>query len=155
MRTLRNLPDPDAGRKAFTGFGNPCFSPAQVSQKEGKAKVAPAGAKRGIPLKRRGLKKITVKHKEPDSAGIGSLPPLPDTADEVISIAQTLKADPEGGIFLGEAASEGRVKSMDLSGVKVLAFATHGPCRENWTGWISRPSPFPHPRSPVMARTVF
>ena len=37
-----------------------------------------------------------------------------------------LKADLTEDVFLGERASEGAVKTMDLSGYKVLSFATHG-----------------------------
>jgi CHAT domain-containing protein len=126
LRTLRNIPAGDPDRKAFTGFGNPYFSPAQVPQKEEKTKVASAGRTRGIPFKRRGLKKTSAEEKEPDSADISSLPPLPDTADEVKAIALALKADLKRDVFLGKSASEEQVKSLDLSGFKVLAFATHG-----------------------------
>jgi len=126
LRTLRNIPTGEPGRKSFTGFGNPYFSPAQVSRKEETTTVASAGTTRGMPIKRRGLKRATGEQKEPDSAGIESLSPLPDTADEVRGIALALKADLERDVFLGKAASEEQVKSMNLSGVKVLAFATHG-----------------------------
>ena len=126
LRTLRTLPAGDPERKSFTGFGNPYFSLAQVSQVEEKTKVAYVGATRGIAVNRRGLKKIILGQKEPDSAGIGVLTPLPDTADEIRSIALALKADLKRDVFLGKAASEEQVKSMNLSGVKVLAFATHG-----------------------------
>ena len=122
LRTLRNLPAGDPGRKSFTGFGDPYFSPAQVTKKEEKTKFASAKKIQGSPVKRRGLLKAVVQ----DSASIGILPPLPDTADEVRGIASALKADLESDVFLGKAASEEQVKSMDLSGVKVLAFATHG-----------------------------
>ena len=79
-----------------------------------------------MPVMQRGIKIKTIKHEEPDSAGIETLTPLPDTADEVESIAKALNADPLRDVFLGQNASEDRVKNMDLSGVKVLAFATHG-----------------------------
>src|SRR5690606_2616099 len=51
---------------------------------------------------------------------------LPDTADEVRSIAVALRADPVADVFLGEAANEQRVKSMPLADRKVVMFATHG-----------------------------
>ncbi len=51
---------------------------------------------------------------------------MPDTADEVRGIALALDADLTKDIFDGKAANEGAVRSMDLSGVKVIAFATHG-----------------------------
>ena len=51
---------------------------------------------------------------------------LPDTADEIKSIAAALNAEAAGSVFLGRQANEDRIKSMDLSGYKVLAFASHG-----------------------------
>src|SRR5258708_19459946 len=54
------------------------------------------------------------------------LPRLPDTADELRSIALALQADPSKVLNLGKDANEKAVKTMDLSGFKVLAFATHG-----------------------------
>ena len=41
-------------------------------------------------------------------------------------MAIAMKADLTQDVFLGKQANEGTVKSMDLSGYKVLAFATHG-----------------------------
>jgi CHAT domain-containing protein len=42
------------------------------------------------------------------------------------SIALALQADPSKVLNLGKAANEQNVKTIDLSGFKVLAFATHG-----------------------------
>jgi len=50
---------------------------------------------------------------------------LPDTAEEVMSIAASLKADIKRDIFLHENASESKVKSMDLSNREIILFATH------------------------------
>ena len=51
---------------------------------------------------------------------------LPETAEEIESIARVMGADPARDIFLGKYASELQVKSMDLSNRRVVAFATHG-----------------------------
>lgn len=126
LRTLRNLPAGAPDRKSFTGFGDPYFSLAQVSQRKEKKEIVTAGTTRGIAVKRRGLDKTRLDQRKPDSAGIEILTPLPDTAEEIRGIASALKADLEQDIFLGKAASEDQIKSLDLSGVKVLAFATHG-----------------------------
>ncbi len=37
-----------------------------------------------------------------------------------------------GGVFVGRTANEDRVKSLDLSGYTVLAFAMHGPLRRQF-----------------------
>jgi CHAT domain-containing protein len=57
---------------------------------------------------------------------LGSLPRLPDTADELRSIALTLQADPSKVLRLGKAATEKAVKTGNLSEFKIIAFATHG-----------------------------
>jgi len=127
LATLRGLPVPPANRKAFVGFGDPWFSPEQAA--EAKAEQSTQVAQlttRGIQT--RGLK--LVRRNAPatqgvDSAELGLLPRLPDTADEVRGIALALNAD-AADVLLGAAANEKTVKSMDLSDRRVVMFATHG-----------------------------
>jgi len=61
-----------------------------------------------------------------DSAQLAKLPRLPETADEIRGLAQAMNADPTRDVFLGARANEGIVKTLDLAGYRVLAFATHG-----------------------------
>jgi CHAT domain-containing protein len=131
LRTLRQLPPGKPGRSELVAFGDPLFSAEQAAEAEktealGEAlvKVADAGAltTRGIPLKRRSSPKL----EGVDSAELAMLPRLPDTAEELRSIALALQADPAKVLNLGKAANEQAVKTMDLSGFKILAFATHG-----------------------------
>jgi CHAT domain-containing protein len=61
-----------------------------------------------------------------DSAELALLPRLPDTADELKSIALALQADPAKVLHLGQQANEGNVKSLDLTKYKIVVFATHG-----------------------------
>ena len=63
---------------------------------------------------------------KPDPKRVAQLPRLPDTADEIRSIALALRADPAQDVFLGNRATEKAVKSLDLANRKVVAFATHG-----------------------------
>jgi CHAT domain-containing protein len=56
---------------------------------------------------------------------LGSLNRLPDTAEEIRSIAEALDADLTRDIFTGERASEHQIKTMDLSDRQTIAFATH------------------------------
>src|SRR6202158_2030998 len=127
LRTLRQLPPGKPGRGELIAFGDPLFSAEQAAEAE-KAetlvKVADAGAvtTRGMPLKRRSSPKL----EGVNSAELAMLPRLPDTADELRSIALALQADPSKVLKLGKDANEDAVKTMDLSGFKVLAFATHG-----------------------------
>ncbi|MGO4505370.1 CHAT domain-containing protein, partial [Bradyrhizobium sp. 2TAF36] len=127
LRTLRQLPPGKPGRGDLVAFGDPYFNKDQQAEAEdGGAKVQVADASgsvmRGGPLKRRNSPKL----EGVDSAELGLLPRLPDTADELKSIAVALQADPSKVLFLGERATESTVKTMNLSGFKILAFATHG-----------------------------
>lgn len=66
---------------------------------------------------------------DPVVAGPGgaaaALPPLPGTATELRRIAADLSASPDD-VWLGERATESRLRTLDLMQYKVLAFATHG-----------------------------
>jgi CHAT domain-containing protein len=124
LMTLRHLPPPKPGRKELIAFGDPIFSAEEDKAAATEpAKVADAGnVTRGVPLKRRSSPQLDGVN----SADLAMLPRLPDTADELKSIALALKADPTEALHLGKDANEQAVKSLDLSGFKVLAFATHG-----------------------------
>jgi CHAT domain-containing protein len=62
------------------------------------------------------------------------LPRLPDTADEVRSIALAMKADMSRDVYLGLRASERAVEGADLSNTQVIVFATHGLVPGNFNG---------------------
>jgi CHAT domain-containing protein len=124
LRTLRQIPPGADKRERLVGFGDPIFS------KEQEVKLAVLGADttvamattRGVPLQRRSSPKL----EGVDSAELALLPPLPDTADELKSIALALEADPSKVLQLGKHANEHTVKSADLSRYKIIVFATHG-----------------------------
>jgi CHAT domain-containing protein len=127
LRTLRQLPAARPNRGELVAFGDPYFNKdqqAEAEQAETKVQVADAGTNltRGMPLKRRSSPKL----EGVDSAELGLLPRLPDTAEELKSIALALQVDPSKVLFLGKNADENTVKTMNLSGFKILAFATHG-----------------------------
>jgi CHAT domain-containing protein len=54
------------------------------------------------------------------------LSPLPDTRDEILAIAKALSADPHKDTFFGKDANPAKVKSTDMRGRRIVAFATHG-----------------------------
>jgi CHAT domain-containing protein len=129
LRTLRNLPPGKPDRTELIAFGDPVFSTEQ-EEEIGKAGQSPeptrlaeaSATTRGLSLKRRSSPKLDGI----DSAQLAMLPRLPDTAEELRSIALALQADPAKVLNLGRQANERVVKTTDLSGFKVLAFATHG-----------------------------
>ncbi|MBV9347543.1 MAG: CHAT domain-containing protein, partial [Pseudolabrys sp.] len=124
--TLRALPAGPANRGNLIAFGDPLFSAKQAEEAAAEQKIqlasADANVTRGVPLARRS----SPKTQGVDSADLAQLPRLPDTADELRAVALALQADPAKVLHLGKAANEKNVKGADLSGYKVVAFATHG-----------------------------
>ena len=128
--TLRELPSGAAAKRPFVGFGDPYFSESQAAQAAEQAKgrqvvaatVGTEGIVRGLSVRLRSLPDM----RGVDSADLARLARLPDTADEIRGMALAMNADLTKEVFLGAAANEHQVKSMDLSGYRVIAFATHG-----------------------------
>jgi len=119
--TLRGLPPPPARRQPFVGFADPWFSLRQAGHDGGDLAAA-----RGAPLRVSVTRQIAPAVRGMDRANLASLPPLPETADEVRSIASALHADPVSDVFLGPRANEQMVTTLDLSNRRVVVFATHG-----------------------------
>jgi CHAT domain-containing protein len=63
---------------------------------------------------------------EVETNKLAMLPRLPDTAEEIRGIARATGADVARDVFLGVAANERTVKTLDLTRYRVIAFATHG-----------------------------
>jgi CHAT domain-containing protein len=128
LTTLRALPAGNAGRRAFAGFGDPWFSQQEAVEARAEhaqpTQLADASTLqvRGVRLKRRAVPKT----ESAASADLAQLPRLPETADEVRSIALALNADPAKDVFLGAQATEHQVRTMSLVDRRVIMFATHG-----------------------------
>jgi len=120
--TLRNMRAAGGGRKAFVGFGDPHFSVDQARAAASTRRDTQAG-----PEPRVAFRSVSVSPgEEVNTRALGDLPRLPDTADEIRTLATVTGADRENDVFLGSAASERTVKSLDLTRYRVVAFATHG-----------------------------
>jgi CHAT domain-containing protein len=120
LRTLRQLPPSSDKRERMIGFGDPIFSKEQVAVQPNAS--AAQVATRGVPLVRRAAPQI----QGINSAQLALLPRLPDTADELKSIALAMQADPSKVLNLGTAANEATVKGTDLTKYRIIVFATHG-----------------------------
>ena len=131
LATLRALPSGRADRRPFLGFGDPWFSRAQAEE----ARTATQIAMRGGKIRLRNAPKTGVELE----AQLNQLPRLPETADEVRNIALALKADVSRDVLIGSAANKGRARQMNLSGYKVVMFATHGLVPGDLTG-LSQPA---------------
>lgn len=126
LKTLRGLPAGSASRAPLIGFGDPYFNAEQASEAASETPLHIASADpvavRGARLKRRNAPQT----EGVNSAELGQLPRLPDTADELRSVANAMRADLSKSLYLGKAANEKFVKQAKLDGYKVVAFATHG-----------------------------
>lgn len=126
LKTLRGLPAGSASRAPLIGFGDPFFNAEQAADAASEAPLRIASndpvAVRGARLKRRNAPQT----EGVNSAELGQLPRLPDTADELRSVAGAMQADLLKSLYLGKAANERAVKQAKLDGYKVVAFATHG-----------------------------
>ena len=104
LRALRRAGRAGTASAPFLGIGDPVLA-------------GDPGAERGPALAKlfRGA----------DAAEIRQLPALPETADELRAIADTLGASPDD-LLLGERASDPVLAQMPLDRYRVIEFATHG-----------------------------
>ena len=123
LATLRALPPGDSGRRPFIGFGDPFFSRAQAAEAAAEAHAVELAAdvrERPVALR------ASPRTQNLGSSRLAMLPRLPDTAEEIRSIALTLGADLAREVVVGALANEKTVKDLDLASYRVVAFATHG-----------------------------
>ena len=125
--SLRNKPKSSRNRLAFVGFGDPYFSAQQAEEASKLTKhLQPGTSEKYGDYTLRGLKIKRIKTDQLDSAELEVLPRLPETAEEIRIMAETMNADLKRDVFIGIKANEKMVKTIDLSQYRVLAFATHG-----------------------------
>ena len=131
--TLRRLRPGSPQRDKLIGFGDPYFNAQEAAEAEApesteKTQVAAAegsggdAVTRGIPLKLR----ASPHTEDVDTAELAMLPRLPDTRQELTAMAKALDVDPAKVLYLGKDANEQNVETIDLSHVRIIAFATHG-----------------------------
>ena len=115
---LRKMKPASPDRSVFVGFGDPDFGSG------GNAKMV-MSARRNLAVTRAVGKDIAEQNKV-DWFPYSQLPPLPDTRDELLAVAQALGADQGKDVFVGGQASKQTIKGMDLARRRIVAFATHG-----------------------------
>jgi CHAT domain-containing protein len=128
----RSLVRTDEERIQLAAFGDPYFNMAQKTEASQVANatvsVTEAVTSRGV-FQSRGIKlsrRAAPVTRSASTANLTDLPRLPDTLAEVNDIALVLNADLTQDIFTGTNATEGNVKSLDLSNRRFIVFATHG-----------------------------
>jgi CHAT domain-containing protein len=122
LRALRALDVKDHAVKPIIGFGNPVFNAAAYAVAE-RQRGARKPSSRSLTA---GAYTDFWRGAQVDLRQLGrSLPQLPETADELNSVAQQLGAAPND-IHLGSEASVAAVKHASLADYRIVYFATHG-----------------------------
>jgi CHAT domain-containing protein len=107
LRMLRRFARTSSGGAGFLGFGDPGL--------EGEGDQT-----RSVKIAR-----LYAREAVADARLVRSLAPLPDTVDELRAMARSFGA-PANAVRTRERATETVIKGMDLSGIRILAFSTHG-----------------------------
>jgi len=108
LKALRQFAKASPAPEPFIGFGDPVLEGPD------------GGATKGIKVA-----KLFSRGAVADVDEVRKLPGLPETADELRAMAKALAA-PDSVIHLRDQATETRVKALDLSSFRVVAFSTHG-----------------------------
>ena len=140
LKALREFAKQGLASEPYVGFGNPLLEgdPAVFKDDGDKAKLArekhcviteaqgPAvsvlrGGSRPMTLGNNGLADVDLIRRQV---------PLPETADELCNVAHDLGVDPATHLYLGESATEAKIKRLSNDGTlakyKIVHFATHG-----------------------------
>ncbi|MGH6825144.1 tetratricopeptide repeat protein [Methyloceanibacter sp.] len=117
LKALRVLAKGGAGDEPLTGYGDPVFQEESPEKGATRAKVASTEQTRAYSAYFRGTRADLDALKK-------GLVPLPETADELRAVAKDLGV-PESELHFGKAASEAAVKKAQLSGYRIVYFATH------------------------------
>jgi CHAT domain-containing protein len=113
LSALRKLPRDSTASRPFFGVGDPILRGPNADERQ-----------RGGPQRTGASPVGFYRDGLADISTVRELAPLPDTAEELRTIAKLLGASPDA-INLGKDASETRVKSAALSEYRIIAFATH------------------------------
>lgn len=143
LKALRALGQGSSSRRPMVGFGNPLLDGNQTHKQDGEyhrrraqqarayqaCSTATTQRKTDIGFPIRSVSQLNTRGGPIDPQVIRSQAPLPETADELCTVARSVNADPSD-IYLGARATEREVKAMNARGelaqYRILHFATHG-----------------------------
>ncbi len=128
---LKNIAKNKSAAEAFIGWGDPTFSNATVaSALPGGATVRKVAIKRGALVDDISTDNIHIRGSADAAVRYADIPPLPETRDELLAIANTLRANASSDVLLGASATRDSVMASSKNGTlasrRVVAFATHG-----------------------------
>jgi CHAT domain-containing protein len=120
LASLRDMAERAWGPKVMIGFGDPLFDPSKPGTASAESNGRQQRSMNSAPYTQ------FWRGGQVDFAELSRrLPPLPDTRDELASVARSLGV-PESDIHLGADASEATVKGAPLEDYRIVYFATHG-----------------------------
>jgi CHAT domain-containing protein len=136
LKALRQVAQPSKAPKPFIGFGNPLLNGDgqsdwiidRVKQARLHQTCADSAEPRTSFVAQRGQRSVVLSGGMADIEQLRHLVPLPETALELCAVANSF-APAKGEVYLGNEATEGKVKSLSESGrleqFRILHFATH------------------------------
>jgi CHAT domain-containing protein len=125
IQAFRQFAKRERAQEPFAGFGDPVIGKDSSPTRRVRAKLDVAGVFRSVAP---GNANGTAGPRGAEIADVEFLrlqPRLSETADELRSMAKTLKASVQS-VWLQQKATETQVKAMDLTKYRTMAFATHG-----------------------------
>ena len=124
IQAFRQFAKAGGSQEPFAGFGDPLIGGAGSATRGKRAKVDVAKVFRNLSIK--GAAQASAPEVEvADVEAIRSAPRLAETADELKAMAKVLKSD-QNSLWLQGNATEAKIKRLDLSKYRIIAFATHG-----------------------------
>ncbi len=128
---LKSIAKNKPATHAFIGWGDPAFSNvAAIAPLPGVPTARKVALSRSAQLDDITTDKINMRATAPAALRYADIPPLPDTRDELLAIANTLRADATSDVILGASATRDSVMASSKNGTlvsrRVVAFATHG-----------------------------
>jgi CHAT domain-containing protein len=124
IQAFRQFAKAGGSQEPFAGFGDPLIGGTDSTTRGKRAKTDVAAVFRNV-VPKSNAQASTPAAEIADVEAIRSAPRLPETADELRSMAKALKSD-QKSLWLQENATETKIKQLDLSKFRMLAFATHG-----------------------------
>ena len=126
LAALRRAGRTAPARRPFIGFGDPIFDRGGAKPDQAETSAITGDAGNELRLVRRN----DVGTRASTSATLKDLVPLPDTAEELLALADVLGADKDRDLHLGLDASESTVDALNRAGklkdYRTISFATHG-----------------------------
>ncbi len=124
IQAFRQFAKEGGSQEPFAGFGDPLIGEADSTTRGKRGKVDVAAVYRNLGPKTN-AQAGTPAMEIADVEAIRNAPRLSETADELRAMAKVLKSD-QKSLWLQANATETKIKQLELSKYRTLAFATHG-----------------------------